>query len=83
MPVYIGKNGDLVGCYRGLTTHSLTDRQQNKELLSLKFKLSHTIHNSMAGAMNMQEEFTIRRPTMNRWHADVDSILRCPRVSDP
>ena len=34
MPVYIGKSGDLVGCYRCLT-HSLTHRQQNIELLSL------------------------------------------------
>ena len=47
MPVYIGKSGDLVGCYRCLT-HSLTQRQQNicratQLVSSIKFKLSHAI----------------------------------------
>ena len=34
MPVYIGKSGDLVRCYRSLTDGQ-THRQQNMGLLSL------------------------------------------------
>ena len=43
MPVYIGKIGDLVGCYRCLTSH----RQQNSAtqfVYSIKFKLSRAIY---------------------------------------
>ena len=48
MPVYIGKSGDLVGCYRCLT-HSLTHSQPTENratqlVSSIKFKLSHAIN---------------------------------------
>ena len=47
MPVYIGKIGDLVGCYRCLThTHTQTDNRiysATQLVYSIKFKLSHAI----------------------------------------
>ena len=47
MPVYIGKSGDLVGCYRCLThslTHSQTTEYRATQLVSsIKFKLSHAM----------------------------------------
>ena len=42
MPVYIGKSGDLVGCYRCLT-HSQTENSATQLVSSIKHKLSHAI----------------------------------------
>ena len=42
MPVYIGKSGDLVGCYRCLT-HSQTENRATQLVSSIKHKLSHAI----------------------------------------
>ena len=42
MPVYIGKSGDLVGCYRCLT-HSQTENSATQLVSSIKLKLSHAI----------------------------------------
>ena len=43
MPVYIGKSGDLVGCYRSLTHSQTTEYSATQLVSSIKFKLSHTI----------------------------------------
>ena len=43
MPVYIGKSGDLVGCYRSLTHSQTTEYSATQLVLSIKFKLSHAI----------------------------------------
>ena len=42
MPVYIGKSGDLVGCYRCLTDTQTTEYRATQLLSSIQFKLSHT-----------------------------------------
>ena len=42
MPVYIGKSGDLVGCYRCLT-HSECENSATQLVSSIKHKLSHAI----------------------------------------
>ena len=42
MPVYIGKSGDLVGCYRCLT-HSQTENSATQLVSCIKHKLSHAI----------------------------------------
>ena len=41
MPVYIGKSGDLVGCYRCLTYIQTTEYRAIQLVYSIKFKLSH------------------------------------------
>ena len=41
MPVYIGKSGDLVGCYRSLTHSQTTEYKATQLVESIKFKLSH------------------------------------------
>ena len=43
MPVYIGKSGDLVGCYRCLTDTQTTEDRATQLLYSIQFKLSHAI----------------------------------------
>ena len=43
MPVYIGKRGDLVGCYRSLTHSQTTENRATQLLSSIKHKLSHAI----------------------------------------
>ena len=44
MPVYIGKSGDLVRCYRCLTDTETTEYRATQLLSSIQFKLSHAIH---------------------------------------
>ena len=44
MPVYIGKSGDLVRCYRCLTDTQTTEYSATQLLSSIQFKLSHAIH---------------------------------------
>ena len=41
MPLYIGKSGDLVGCYRSLTQSHTTEYKATQLVESIKFKLSH------------------------------------------
>ena len=43
MPVYIGKSGDLVRCYRCLTNRQTTEDRATQLLYSIQFKLSHAI----------------------------------------
>ena len=43
MPVYIGKSGDLVGCYRSLTHSQTTEYSATQLVCSIKFKLSHAM----------------------------------------
>ena len=43
MPVYIGKSGDLVGCYRCLTYSQTTEYRATQLVSSIKFKLSHAM----------------------------------------
>ena len=43
MPVYIGKSGDLVGCYRCLTDTQTTEDRATQLLYSIQFKLSHAM----------------------------------------
>ena len=43
MPVYIGKSGDLVGCFRCLTHSQTTEYKATQRVYSIKLKLSHTI----------------------------------------
>ena len=43
MPVYIGKSGDLVRCYRCLTDTQTTEYRATQLLSSIQFKLSHAI----------------------------------------
>ena len=43
MPEYIGKSGDLVGCYRCLTYSQTTEYRATQLVSSIKFKLSHAI----------------------------------------
>ena len=43
MPVYIGKSGDLVGCYRSLTHWQTTEYSATQLVSSIKHKLSHAI----------------------------------------
>ena len=43
VPVYIGKSGDLVRCYRCLTNRQTTEDRATKLLYSIQFKLSHAI----------------------------------------
>ena len=43
MPVYIGKSGDLVGCYRCLTYSQTTEYSATQLVSSIKLKLSHAI----------------------------------------
>ena len=45
MPVYIGKSGDLVRCYRCLTDTQTTEYRATQLLYSIQFKLSHAIKN--------------------------------------
>ena len=44
MPVYIGKSGDLVRCYRCLTDTQTTEYRATQLLSSIQFKLSHAIY---------------------------------------
>ena len=44
MPVYIGKSGDLVECYRSLTDTQTTEYRATQLVSSIKFKLSHAIN---------------------------------------
>ena len=41
MPVYIGKSGDLVRCYRCLTDRQTTEYRATQLVSSIKHKLSH------------------------------------------
>ena len=43
MPVYIGKSGNLVGCYRCLTHSQTTEYRATQLVSSKKFKLSHAM----------------------------------------
>ena len=43
MPVYIGKSGDLVGCYRCLTDTQTSEYRATQLVSSIKHKLSHAI----------------------------------------
>ena len=43
MPVYSGKSGDLVGCYRCLTDRQTTEYSATQLVKSIKFKPSHAI----------------------------------------
>ena len=43
MPVFIGKSGDLVGCYWCLTHRQTTEYSATQLVESIKFKLSHAI----------------------------------------
>ena len=43
MPVYIGKSGDLVRCYRCLTDTQTTEYRATQLLYSIQFKLSHAM----------------------------------------
>ena len=43
MPVYIGKSGDLVGCYRCLKHSQTTEYSATQLVSSIKHKLSHAI----------------------------------------
>ena len=43
MPVYIGKSGDLVRCYRCLTDRQTTEYRATQLLSSIQLKLSHAI----------------------------------------
>ena len=43
MPVYIGKSGDLVRCYRCLTDRQTTEYRATQLVYSIKLKLSHVI----------------------------------------
>ena len=43
MPVYIGKSGDLVGCYRSLTHWQTTEYSATQLVSSINHKLSHAI----------------------------------------
>ena len=43
MPVYIGKSGDLIGCYRYLIHRQTTEYRATQLVSSIKHKLSHAI----------------------------------------
>ena len=43
LPVYIGKSGDLVRCYRCLTDKQTTEDGATQLLYSIQFKLSHAM----------------------------------------
>ena len=47
MPVYIGKSGDLVGCYRSLTDRQTTEYRATQLVQNIKLKLSHAIINCL------------------------------------
>ena len=52
MPVYIGKSGDLVRCYRCLTDTQTTEYRATQLLSSIQFKLeSRNLHQSRFGGI--------------------------------
>ena len=54
MPVYIGKSGDLAGCYRCLTHRQTTEYSATQLVSSIKFKLSHAIRYKIANIFCVQ-----------------------------
>ena len=62
MPVYIGKSGDLVGCYRFLTYRQTSEYRATQLVSSIKHKLSHAIcvketHNLLSNMQVISSDF--------------------------